>query len=919
MTEPVPAGRRSRITGLAAAAVLALGGPAMTTAAAPAVAVGATSQPSASTPNDWHKYVLGPSSPQVYPKALTESRGDVSRPAALVERNGTTTLTTVAGQTPASVLVDFGQEMSGPLFMDVVRTAGSGGGALPTLQVATGEALSFIRRPLATTVTADTPAGATSIPVASVNGVEVNSEIVLGTGASAQTRTVASFAPTAGTGNGAGTITVTAPLSDPVFRSVPAQTGPPPVPAVPATAVTSTTAGPASDENPGQALVGGNDLLTPTGPGRLDTGSHPGFRFALLTLTTPGTMTIRDLGVDFQAFRATPEDYRGWFESSDEELNRLWYAGAYTLQMNLKLPGLRGLPDGRVYDGAKRDGSIWTGDLIIQTPTAVATLGDVGEQYVKSSLEELLREQRADGHLPGSPDFNKGRTSNTGPNAPYAVGQGSPLYYSVNYSGYGARSIIDYYRYSGDDDFARQSLAQVERAVAYNQAFLDTDKSLIAPRNPANPSDPTYTRGDRDYFQSYLPGYVTKYSIDYYVLLREMAWFERQVGTAEKAASYDATADAIKKAVTATLWNQQGGFFGQSDLNMDRIAGDVNGLALQYGFVPKGQESRVLEAIKVNWNPYGAIMGEGLVDPTGHTIEPFGIGMETGGRLAVDDTAGAFDLMRRTWGTMIDPANPLYTGAFWEFKNSTGGVNRTTASLAHGWAAAPTVQLTENVLGIAPTGPGYSTWTLKPHPGDLGWSKGAVPAEDGEIGVSWTSDKKAGTFALSAASPISTRGTVSVPVTSTSTVTLNGVRVWSNGVAAVAGVSFADGYVSFPAAGGALDVRVAPTGTTTGPAPAPQKSATTTRAKIAQKRITTSTRARLKVTVRGAGGGEVDGRVKVRLDGRLVAKARLNETGKVTRTLDRLGAGKHKVVVVYPGSATTEESRDVLRFTVRER
>ena len=93
--------------------------------------------------------------------------------------------------------------------------------------------------------------------------------------------------------------------------------------------------------------------------------------------------------------------------------------------------------------------------------------------------------------------------------------------------------------------------------------------------------------------------------------------------------------------------------------------------------MPKGQEKRVLEALKVNWNPYGAIMGEGLVDPTGHTIEPFGIGMETGGRLAVDDTAGAFDLMRRTWGTMIDPANPLYTGAFWEFKNTDGGVNRT--------------------------------------------------------------------------------------------------------------------------------------------------------------------------------------------------------------------------------------------------
>ena len=56
----------------------------------------------------------------------------------------------------------------------------------------------------------------------------------------------------------------------------------------------------------------------------------------------------------------------------------------------------------------------------------MTTLGDVGEQYLKSSLDELIREQRADGHLPGSPDFDKGRANtnpSSGPNAPYAVGR----------------------------------------------------------------------------------------------------------------------------------------------------------------------------------------------------------------------------------------------------------------------------------------------------------------------------------------------------------------------------------------------------------------------------------------------------------------------------------------------------------------
>ena len=397
MSDTMRARHGVRLIGVATAAALALGAAGSGAALlSPAHAVEAAA---AAADASWERYVLGPDAPQVYPSAFADPRGDVTRPAALVERNGSMTLTTRAGQTPASVVLDFGKEMSGPVFMDVVRTAtATAGGASPTLQVVTGEARSFLRRAASTRISADTAAGQRVIPVASTAGLEVNSEVVIGTGDTAQRHIVEAFAPTSGQGSGAGTITLRTALNAPVT-------------ATPATPVTSAALGPASDENPGQSLVGGNDLLTPSGPGRIESGAHPGFRFVLLTLTTPGSITIRDLGVDFQAFRATAEDYKGWFESSDDQLNRLWYAGAYTLQTNLKLPGLRGLPDGRIYDGAKRDGSIWTGDLIIQGPTAIMNLGDVGEQYVKWSLDELLREQRQDGHLPGSPDFNKGRAA----------------------------------------------------------------------------------------------------------------------------------------------------------------------------------------------------------------------------------------------------------------------------------------------------------------------------------------------------------------------------------------------------------------------------------------------------------------------------------------------------------------------------
>ena len=306
----------------------------------------------------------------------------------------------------------------------------------------------------------------------------------------------------------------------------------------------------------------------------------------------------------------------------------------------------------------------------------------------------------------------------------------------------------------------------------------------------------------------------------------------------------------------------------------------------------------MLEALKVNWNPYGAVMGEGLVDPTGHTIEPFGIGMETGGRLAVNDTAGAFDLMRRTWGTMIDPANPLYTGAFWEFKNSTGGVNRTTASLAHGWAASPTVQLTESVLGIRPVGPGYSTWAIKPHPGSLAYSKGVVPTETGAIDASWTSDKAAGTFAMQVATPAGTSGTVAVPAAEKSVVRVNGQRVWLAGKSRARNATFADGFVQFDATGGALDISVAPLG---------KKATSKVGVRVKPGKPSTTQRAKLKIRVRST--GDLGGKVKVRVDGRLVKKVRIDEDGKARTRLPRLKAGKHKVVVIYPGDKAIQASR----------
>jgi len=703
----------------------------------------------------WQSYVLGPSSAQVAPVKV-ESRGAVSNPHTLVRGKGKpTTLETVAGQTPASVLLDFGKDVAGTPFLDVAAVSGT-----PTLTLVTAEARQYIRRPASTTVAEAAAVGSTQVKLASVANLEVGNTITFGTGTAAQNRTITAFDTTATT------VTFAPALSEDLASG---------------TAVSTSPGAPSSDESRGLAGVGGPDTLLPTAAGRMSGGFHGGFRFILLTLSSPGTVSLRSVGVDFQAFRATAKDYRGWFLSGDDQLNRMWYSGAYTLQLNMKPAGLNGLADLRIYDGAKRDRSIWTGDMLVQGPTAISTLGDPGAAYVKSTLDVVLATQRADGALPGSPDFAKGRSP-----------AGFPLFYSNNYSGYGARAVIVYYRYTGDQDYVISKLPALRTELAYNDTFLDANNLVVS--------------NDRDYWQATQTGEVTKYSIDYYALLRDMAWVERQVGSATNAAVDDAKADAIKAAINARLWNPTLGAYGQSSDHPDVLVEDANALALQYDIAPPERRASVLAALKTLWTPYGAIIGPGLADPTGHTIEPFGNGMETAGRFAVGDTSGALALMRLMWGQMVDRHDPLYTGGLWEFKNSTGGVNRATASLAHGWAASPTVQLTEQVLGVAPVGPGYATWAIRPHPGNLPWAQGAVPTKYGDLGLGWWSSRSE--FHLRADTPRGTSGTIAVPVTGRAVVRVNGHVVWSNGRCDGYQAHVEDGYVVLTVPGGRYDISV---------------------------------------------------------------------------------------------------------------
>lgn len=155
-----------------------------------------------------------------------------------------------------------------------------------------------------------------------------------------------------------------------------------------------------------------------------------GFRYMSLVHNMTGSVEISAVETHFTAMPHYAEDqlqnYTGWFHSNDELLNRIWYAGAYTINLDtidphhgnalvavFPQPGeTEPAPAGvwfynytitngssALVDGAKRDTLVWPGDMAIAVPTTLVSTNDM--VTVKNDLDSLFVLQNSTtGRLP---------------------------------------------------------------------------------------------------------------------------------------------------------------------------------------------------------------------------------------------------------------------------------------------------------------------------------------------------------------------------------------------------------------------------------------------------------------------------------------------------------------------------------------
>jgi len=504
-----------------------------------------------------------------------------------------------------------------------------------------------------------------------------------------------------------------------------------------------------------------------------------GFRYLMVFLADPGQVRLSGLGLNFTADPANPAPnrYKGAFLSSDDTLNRLWYSGAYTVQLatidpktGRPYPGQAGpvrndaiVGDGPsvISDGAKRDRMIWGGDNAISDPVSYLTTGQ--SLPAAASVAFMAKGQAPSGQIPGLYLTDK---------FGYNLGWGE-------YAEWWVHNYWTHYLYTGDRAFLDQWYDAMKKDVAWLESRAGDDGLL----------DMAGAGGTWGYGNDAKGTYTSSLYVHVLGMAAQAAEAKGEPGL---AATYRDHAARTAKGINATLWDSSAGAYklGAADGSHPQ---DGNAMAVLAGVATGDRAASVLRFFDTT---LAGRYGDVTVDKAGTVpryVSPFVSYQALLAHTAQGDTAGAMSLLDRTWTHMLGRSDP---GTLWENVSTAGAPQLGSyTSLAHGWATGPTAFLTGQVLGVTPASGGFATFGVLPHPSaGVSWAEGRVPTPHGDITAAW---KRSGhAFTLRVTAPDGTTATAGVPVAKE--VRVGGTAVWRDGRALRDGVVLRDGQVQVP-------------------------------------------------------------------------------------------------------------------------
>ncbi len=389
----------------------------------------------------------------------------------------------------------------------------------------------------------------------------------------------------------------------------------------------------------------------------------------------PGNATMQ--------FEYLPVEQRGTFRCNDEELNRIWEIGAYTMFLTTREFFI---------DGIKRDRWVWSGDAI---QSYLMNYYLFFEQDAVERTIWLLR-----GKDPVTSHVNT----------------------IMDYTFYWFLSIYDYYMYVGDKQFVRQIYPRMKSLMEFVLGRTNEEGMVEG------------LAGDW-VFVDWADGYLDKKGelafeqVLFCKSLETMSLCARLAEDDEAATIYEALAADLRSKLNPCFWNEQ-----KQALVHNRVDGRpsetvtryANIFALLYGYFDEKQGEQIKNSVLLN----DEILG---------ITTPYMRFYELEALCYLGEQERVMKEMKSYWGGMLREN----ATTFWEKYNPQQQGTEHLAmynrpygkSLCHAWGASPIYLLGKYFLGVTPAAPGYEEFTVRPCLGGLKWMEGTVPMADGEIRV----------------------------------------------------------------------------------------------------------------------------------------------------------------------------------------
>jgi hypothetical protein len=457
------------------------------------------------------------------------------------------------------------------------------------------------------------------------------------------------------------------------------------------------------EEMPGIVESGsrGLRLTMPGGETNYESPAYFSARALRLTVTFPPRaepLTLRGLGL---LTRSQSVENRGSFACSDPFLTDLWRVCRDTLRLCVQ-------------------------DIHLDSPHHQEALGDHGDYLVEMLMGYYAFGDYALAHV----DLERMALD---------LEQQCGAQFHTSYALLFPDLVADLLQFTGDRATAAAALTAIRMTLGRTLAWRGAEGLLSQAPNymfvdwikqaGVNYHHPPAAQG---------MGALTAFTVR---ALRRAAWLVRALGAdPAEASTWEKQADELATAFREQLFDPERGLFrdGLCGINRQPTGCWLPPDPAQEVFTRHTNILAVWAAI-VTGTEAAAVLERALADPALPEPQPYFQHY----LFEALDAAGLFPAQARKhldlWRPMLRD-NPHSLREMW-----------TSGDYSHAWGGTPLVQLSQRVLGVEPTEPGWRSIRLRPQPLDLDWAQGVVPTPLGDISIRW--ERHGTTVTLSASVP----------------------------------------------------------------------------------------------------------------------------------------------------------------------